>query len=92
MSGERDGVFDGRLYRPHNRAMLRFFSSVLSTYARIGASGGQRAIAHTRRDWPRPRTVGERVKLGMFLVRMALAQSMKRDLPDWREACGPAAA
>jgi hypothetical protein len=40
------------------------------------------------RDWPRPRTVAERVKFGVFLIRMALAQSMKRDLPDWREAFG----
>ena len=44
------------------------------------------------RDWPRPRTVRERVKVGMFLVRAALAQSMKRELPDWRKAFGPAAA
>ena len=42
------------------------------------------------RDWPRPRTVAERVKVGVFLIRMALAQSMKRDLPDWREAFGTA--
>lgn len=40
------------------------------------------------RDWPRPRTVGDRVKVGVFLIRMALAQSMKRELPDWREAFG----
>jgi len=40
------------------------------------------------RDWPRPRTVGERVKVGVFLIRTALAQSMKRDLPDWRDAFG----
>ena len=40
------------------------------------------------RDWPRPRMVGDWVKAGVFLIRMALAQSMKRDLPDWREAFG----
>ena len=40
------------------------------------------------RDWPRPRTVAERVKVGVFLIRMALAQSMKRDLPHLRDAFG----
>ncbi len=40
------------------------------------------------RGWPRPRSVGDRVKVGVFLIRMALAQSMKRDLPDWRETFG----
>ena len=40
------------------------------------------------RDWPRPRTLGERVKVGLLLIRMALAQSMKRDMPDWREGFG----
>lgn len=43
------------------------------------------------RDWPRPRTVAERVKVGLFLIRMALAQSMNRDRPDWREVFGTAA-
>lgn len=44
------------------------------------------------RDWPRPRTARERVKVGVVLICMALAQSMKRDLPDWREAFGAARA
>jgi len=42
------------------------------------------------RDWPRPRTVAERIKVGLFLIRMALAQSMNRDRPDWREVFGTA--
>lgn len=42
------------------------------------------------RDWSRPRTLGERLKVDLFLIRMALAQSMNRDRPDWREVFGTA--
>lgn len=36
------------------------------------------------RDWPRPRTVTERIKVGLFLIRVELAQALMRDLAYWR--------
>jgi len=36
------------------------------------------------RDWPEPRTVGERVRAGLMLLRIGFAQGGGYELPDWR--------
>jgi len=36
------------------------------------------------REWPEPRTVGDRIRAAVMLMRMVYAFKMGRELPDWR--------
>lgn len=36
------------------------------------------------RDWPQPATVGERIRVGLMLLRIGFAQASRSAIPDWR--------
>lgn len=36
------------------------------------------------RDWPQPVTVGERIRVGLMLLRIGFAQASRSTMPDWR--------